>query len=147
MKTMLTYLSIIGFLILVFVLSLLFTQGSCLGKGIIAITVQILSVLLMIWARVTFGMRSFHATANPTEGGLVTTGPYRFLRHPIYASIFYFISAGTLSHISVPNMILEAAAIAGILVRIITEENLLVKRYPEYFNYSSKTKRIIPFIF
>jgi protein-S-isoprenylcysteine O-methyltransferase Ste14 len=141
------YLSVIGFLILVFVLLVLFNQGSIIGGGIIASTIQIFSVLLMIWARITFGIRSFHATANPTEGGLVTTGPYRFLRHPIYASIFYFISAGTLSHISVLNMILEAAAIAGILVRIFTEENLLIKRYPEYINYSSKTKRIIPFIF
>jgi protein-S-isoprenylcysteine O-methyltransferase Ste14 len=34
-------------------------------------------------ARVTFGGRSFHVGANPTEGGLVTKGPYRFVRHPI----------------------------------------------------------------
>jgi len=144
---MLKYLSIIGYLMLIFVLMILVTQGSIIGRGVIAITVQIVSVLLMIWARVTFGMRSFHATAEPTEGELVTTGPYRFLRHPIYASIFYFISAGTLSHISALNMILEAIAIAGILVRIIIEENFLIKRYPEYIKYSSRTKRIMPFIY
>jgi len=45
----------------------------------------------MLWARLTFGGRSFHAGANPTAGGVVTTGPYRFVRHPIYAAILYFL--------------------------------------------------------
>jgi hypothetical protein len=39
----------------------------------------------------TFGARSFHAGANPTDGGVVTAGPYRFFRHPIYAAILYFL--------------------------------------------------------
>src|SRR5713101_347897 len=59
----------------------------------IGITVQILALGLMLWARVTFGRRSFHAGANPTAGGLVTRGPYRFLRHPIYAAAMYLIWA------------------------------------------------------
>ena len=50
----------------------------------------------MVAARITFGRRSFHAAANPTEGGLVTTGPYAYIRHPIYAAILYFVWAGAL---------------------------------------------------
>src|SRR6187399_2098428 len=61
------------------------------------VVVQVLAVILVIWARVTFGMRSLHFAANPTDGGLVTSGPYRFVRHPIYAAILFFVWAGVAS--------------------------------------------------
>src|SRR5664279_6232029 len=64
------------------------------GAGL---ALQGIAVLLMIWARLTFGMRSFHATANPTEGGLVTNGPYRYWRHPIYAAVLLFVWTGVLT--------------------------------------------------
>lgn len=38
----------------------------------VAIAVQVPAALLMNWARWSFGARSVHAGANPTEGGLVT---------------------------------------------------------------------------
>src|SRR5215216_6718382 len=60
--------------------------------------VQGFAVLLMIWARLTFGMRSFNPGASPTEGGLITTGPYRFWRHPIYAAVIIFVAAGAISY-------------------------------------------------
>jgi len=51
-----------------------------------AIAVQVAAVILMLWARVTFRLRSFHASAEPTAGGLVVAGPYRYIRHPIYTA-------------------------------------------------------------
>jgi protein-S-isoprenylcysteine O-methyltransferase Ste14 len=100
----------------------------------------------MVWARITFGRRSFHASADTTEGGLVTTGPYRFIRHPIYASILFFLGAAELSRISVINLIIAVIGSIGIVIRIYTEEHFLMLRYPEYAQYAARTKRIIPFI-
>jgi protein-S-isoprenylcysteine O-methyltransferase Ste14 len=118
-----------------------------LGTGTVTITVQVAAALLMLWARLTFGRRSFHASADPTEGGLMASGPYRYLRHPIYASVIYFVWAGVVCHISITTVLLGSVATAGLVVRIIAEERLVVKRYPEYASYASCTKRIIPFIF
>jgi protein-S-isoprenylcysteine O-methyltransferase Ste14 len=95
----------------------------------------------------TFGGRSFHAAARPTEGGVVTSGPYRYVRHPIYAAVIYFTWAGILSHLSILNLVLGICAIAGAGLRIVAEEKLLVDRYPEYKRYANRTKRIIPFLF
>jgi protein-S-isoprenylcysteine O-methyltransferase Ste14 len=106
----------------------------------------VLAALLMLWARLTFGARSFHAGANPTAGGIVTTGPYRFIRHPIYAAILYFVWAGVASHFSARALSAGLSATAAIVVRLAAEERLLVERYPEYRDYAARTRRLIPFV-
>jgi protein-S-isoprenylcysteine O-methyltransferase Ste14 len=111
------------------------------------ITVQAAAVLLMIWARMTFGRRSFHASADPTEGGLVTTGPYRFIRHPIYTAACLFGWAGAVSNWSAPAAVLGAMMTVGAIVRMLCEERLVVERYPEYREYARTTRRMVPFIF
>jgi protein-S-isoprenylcysteine O-methyltransferase Ste14 len=138
--------SLIGYLIVVVVLVCLFLEGSLLGSGPLSIVVQLLAVVLMVWARITFGRRSFHAGADPTKGGLVTTGPYSFIRHPIYASILYFMWAGVLSHPSAIDLLLGCFGTGGLFLRIHAEERLIVLNYPDYVNYAARTKRLIPFL-
>jgi protein-S-isoprenylcysteine O-methyltransferase Ste14 len=138
--------STVGLLIAILATVTLVFQESIFAVGFVAILVQVFAALNMLWARLTFGGRSFHATADPTEGGLVTSGPYRFLRHPIYAAVLYFLWAGILSHISLINVLLGVGATIGLFMRIFAEERLVTERYPEYAAYASRTKRIIPFI-
>ncbi len=140
-------LSSLGYVVAALMLLILFYRQSLFAKGITFIIIQILAALLMVWARITFGRRSFNVTAEPTEGGLVTSGPYRYFRHPIYASIIYFTWAGILTHVSLLNVFIGLAATGGLAVRIYAEERLLGEKYPEYKEYTSRTKRIIPFIF
>jgi protein-S-isoprenylcysteine O-methyltransferase Ste14 len=139
-------LSITGYIILAAALVVLILRKSFFAEGSILIVIQILAAMLMLWARLTFGLRSFHAAANPTEGGLVTTGPYKFIRHPIYASIIYFISAAVISHPSLINLIIGAACLLGAGIRIYAEEKLIIEKYPGYADYAKRTKRIIPYV-
>jgi protein-S-isoprenylcysteine O-methyltransferase Ste14 len=138
--------SIAGYLIMVLVLLLLIKEGWLLGTNVIAIAVQVLAVGLMIWARATFGRRSFYPVGNPTEGRLVTSGPYRYIRHPIYASVLYFIWAGVLTHLSTESVVVGLCGLVGVGMRIFVEEKLLRKRYPEYAAYAGRTKVLIPFV-
>ncbi len=133
------------FLMLVAVLGLVYARG-LFSREPITIAVQILAACLMIWARVTFGRRSFHLEANPTQGGLVTVGPYRYIRHPIYASILYFVSAAVLANWSTANFLLLIVLFSGVAVRIYCEEKLVLEVYSDYAEYAKRTKRIIPFI-
>lgn len=114
----------------------------------LTIIIQLLSVGLMIWARITLGVRSFHAAANTTKGELITTGPFRWVRHPIYASIIIFFMASLISFPYLKTIIGVILIFVGLLTRMLLEEKSLKKIYKEEYEiYSKHTKRIIPFIF
>ena len=115
--------------------------------SLITIGLQLCAGLVMLWARLTFGTRSFHGSATPTEGGLVTTGPYRYIRHPIYAAILLFMWAGVAANFSLGVAAMATLASGGALVRMLCEEQLVEQRYPEYASYAKVTKRMIPYVF
>src|SRR5215208_1932803 len=142
--------SIVAVVVLVIAIVALYLRHELLGTNALAVGLQVAAAALMLWARVTFGRRSFHAAANPTAGGLVTWGPYRYWRHPIYAAILLFVWVGIHSQHSPPS--LPAILLAGLAtimtaVRIQAEETLVRGMYPEYSAYAARTKRIIPFVF
>ena len=118
--------------------------GDILATGPVGWVLQGGAVALMIWARATFGRRSFHFAANPTSGGLVTWGPYRWIRHPIYASILLFIAVAIVDHPTASNAALGLIAMAGTAVRMHAEEVLVAAQYPEYREYARATRRLIP---
>jgi len=131
--------AVAGIVVLVLIQHLFATHPVLIG-------VQVGAVLLMLWARMTFGFRSFHAAASTTEGGLVTTGPYRFWRHPIYASILYFVWAGQVQSPTALSLAAAGAVTLGLFARMLLEEQLLRATYPEYAEYSRRAKRLIPFV-
>ncbi len=124
----------------------LYFQHDLFTRRPFPLALQVAAAVLMLWARLTFGLRSFHVAANPTEGGLVTHGPYRFVRHPIYASILLFIWTGVAVHPSAFSVSMGALASLAIAVRIGSEERMVFERYPEYAAYAAHTRRIVPFI-
>jgi protein-S-isoprenylcysteine O-methyltransferase Ste14 len=139
--------SVFGFLLMVAGILGLLWRRSLFSLAYFVIVAQVAAVALLVWARVTFGWRSFHFAANPTQGGLVTTGPYRYIRHPIYTAACGFIWAGALAHWSLAALAFAGMVTAGALVRMRCEERLLVERYPEYREYAASTRRMIPYVF
>jgi protein-S-isoprenylcysteine O-methyltransferase Ste14 len=137
----------VGFILGVLAILALVWRRAALAGSPLAACIQVLAAILMIWARLVFGRRSFHASAEATEGGLVTTGPYRFIRHPIYAALLLFLAAGALSHVNPVNVLLLLVVCGGMAVRIVAEERLIIESYPEYVEYAARTKRVIPFVY
>ena len=138
--------SIVAFALMVGGLFWLIERREVIARSAPAVAVQIAAVALMIAARLTFGSRSFHAAANPTKGGLVTSGPYRWLRHPIDAAILYFVWSTALDRHSWQAIAAAAIVTAGAGIRMIAEETLLIGTHPEYLAYRARTARIIPFV-
>src|SRR4026208_1117270 len=95
---MLKTLSIVGYAGMIGGLLALLAMRALFSSSPLVISLQVLAFLLFLWARVTFGRRSYHVVADPTEGGLVTGGPYRYIRHPIYSAMCLFAAAGVAAH-------------------------------------------------
>jgi protein-S-isoprenylcysteine O-methyltransferase Ste14 len=139
--------SVVVFLLAVLGLIYLIFKKYILSENPVGIVIQVLAVILMVWARITFGVRSFHAVANTTKGGLVTHGPYTWWRHPIYAAVIYFVWAAVFSH-PYPDAIVAAFLVSmSLFARMLIEEKFLRATYPEYNDYSKRAKRLIPFLF
>lgn len=139
--------SLIAFGVAIIGVFYLLDKNYIFSKNPISIIIQVCAVALMIWARLTFGVRSFNASANATTGKLVTNGPYHFLRHPIYAAIIYFFIASIIAFPFIDTIGAVALIVAGLFVRMILEEKSLLVAYDDYAAYSKQTKRIIPFVF
>lgn len=139
--------SLIAFIISLIGLFYLFRNHLIISDNPIAITIQICAVGVMIWARITFGMRSFNASANSTKGKLVTNGPYKWLRHPIYTSIIYFFLACLIAFPKIETLIAVLIIVFSTYARMLFEEKSLIETYENYPEYSKKAKRLIPFLF
>ena len=144
---MLKIISVLGLVVMIGALIGLYEIGVLFTAQPLAIASQLAAVALMVWARVTFGRRSFHAAANPTAGGLVTTGPYRIIRHPIYTAACLFGWGPILVHWSLVSVALGILLLLGALMRMICEERLVKQKYREYAEYAKVTKRMVPYLF
>jgi protein-S-isoprenylcysteine O-methyltransferase Ste14 len=88
---------------------------------------------------------SFSIMAEARE--LVTSGAYRFVRHPLYLAEEIATIGGVMQFLSAWTMMLLVAQIAFQLRRITNEETLLTEIFPEYSKYRERTARIIPGIY
>lgn len=89
-------------------------------------------------------------TAGPlptAEGQLVTSGPYRFARHPIYGGLSLFMMGTALLLDSVSGFFVALLLIPFFLSKAAYEERHLRMRYPGYLAYKQMVPRwLIPFV-
>jgi protein-S-isoprenylcysteine O-methyltransferase Ste14 len=139
-------ISIIATLILFACVLVLVIRRSFFGNGVVSITLQVLGLLLVLWARLTFGLRSLHFAANPTKGPLITSGPYHYIRNPIYAAVWLVTWTAVAVHWSIMNAFVAMVTAIMLVIKILCEERLVRAAYPEYEAYSRRTARLIPFV-
>ena len=79
---------------------------------------------------------------------LVTSGIYRYIRHPLYTSLLYFTWGAFLKDISWVSFILGLAASASLVAAAKADEKECIQYFGDpYRQYMKYTKRFIPFLF
>lgn len=105
-----------------------------------------LGLAFAIWARIHIGRNWGTPMMERAEPELVTSGPYRLVRHPIYSG---FVVAGIGTAIGLSWWWLAAVALAGVyfVYSATVEERYLTDEFPDtYPAYKRSTKMLLPFI-
>jgi len=99
-----------------------------------------------IWARRHIGRNWGTPMTQKNEPELVTSGPYRLVRHPIYSGI---LAAGVGTAVALSWLWLSAVGVAAayFLYSATVEERYMTEQFPDsYPVYKRSTKMLIPFI-
>jgi protein-S-isoprenylcysteine O-methyltransferase Ste14 len=106
-----------------------------------------LGVGFAVWARVRIGRNWGSPMTQKDEPELVTSGPYRLVRHPIYSGI---LVAGIGTAVALSWMWLTAVVLAGIYLvySAIVEERFMTEQFPDTYPACKRsTKMLVPFVF
>lgn len=113
----------------------------------IGVTLLLLGILLFMLVLITFGQIM---TPNPVPGDkykLNTSGLYGIVRHPMYFTVLVLITGIILYFQAFYSLIWIPVAFIFLLYKIKFEEQFLSKKFPEYPQYKTHTRKIIPFVY
>ncbi|EJT05362.1 methyltransferase [Rhizobium sp. CCGE 510] len=107
-------------------------------------TVMALGFVLQISAKLSL-RRSFGLV--PANRGVKIGGPYKLVRHPMYAGYLMTHIGFFMAHPSLWNFSIYATALAAQCLRLLAEERLL-QQDPAYTAFMATTRyRLVPFVF
>jgi protein-S-isoprenylcysteine O-methyltransferase Ste14 len=112
-----------------------------MSQTMIATTISLIGTCLSIFALAHLG-RSFSLMAEARR--LVTSGPYRLVRHPLYVFETLASIGILLQFLSLETLIVFFIYVLIQVQRMNNEEAILERVFPEYHDYRLRTSRVIP---
>jgi len=121
-------------------------EGPGLALGALALVAGGMSCAY--WARLHLGRNWSGQVIVKVGHSLITSGPYRWVRHPIYSGMILAL-IGTVLATGAPYGFVALALIGfGFFMRVRLEEALMRETFPgDYDRYSRHTARLIPGVF
>ena len=118
--------------------------GDNFAPNEVAFIVMLLGLALSVWAKLSL-QRSFGLAA--ANRGIMIAGPYRLLRHPMYAGYAITFIGFLLANPLAWNFAVCGIAMVCQVLRILAEERLL-RADPAYVELSARTRyRLLPGVF
>ena len=97
------------------------------------------------WARVRIGRFWSSAVVLKADHALIRGGPYALTRHPIYTGLLLALTGTALARDSLAGLLGLALLLAGFVVKLRQEEQLLLERFgPAYQAYRAEVPALIP---
>ena len=117
------------------------------ASGIAGIILTMAGLGFSGWARFNLGRYWSSMVMIKTGHQLIRTGPYRFVRNPMYTGILVAFLGAVIAIGELPAFFALAIGIISIWVKIKAEEELLLEKFgEEYTRYKQEVKAIIPFV-
>jgi len=132
-------------------------QFACIGAIVLSgpwvarhgalFTLELVGCLLGIWAVVTMQWNNLSVLPEVRPGSrLVTDGPYRWIRHPMYTALLTIMLALVCESFSYWRGLSWIILSATLLVKLSYEEVCLREAFDDYDAYRLRTWRLIPWI-
>ncbi len=117
-----------------------------LAFEVIGLIVFISGLALAIWARAYLGRNWGMPMSEKHNPELITAGPYKYIRHPIYTGIITGF-LGTAIAINISLLLIFFFASTYFIYSATKEEQYLARKFPKTFlKYKKTSKMLIPFI-
>ncbi len=106
-----------------------------------------IATITALWIFTHNRVGNFNITPEIRENAkLIVTGPYRFVRHPMYSSLILFMVGVVLHWFSFLNLLFLMIMIFALALKAFREEKLWQVEDESYREYKEKTTMIIPYI-
>ncbi len=115
------------------------------GLRWMGITLGVVSLALYVWSRETLGVAWSSQLQMCAKHHLVTTGPYAWVRHPIYLAMMGFMTSIALVTANGFLIAFLVISILDLALRIPKEEQMMVEAFSdEYLAYMQRTGSLFP---
>lgn len=130
-----------------FLLTVIVWPINNLHFSIIGLLLILVSSAIALWALVTNKPGNFNVHPMPkVTGKLITHGIYRYIRHPMYSSLFFGGLGAIFFHFIWWKLLAWILLVITLALKARFEEQALCLHYPEYQDYQLTNKAFIPFI-
>ena len=114
--------------------------------GVVGVILCATGMAFLVWGRQYLGRNWSQTVSVKKDHELVTSGPYRYVRHPMYAGGLLACFGSAIVG-GGPWIFLLVILGAIFLWRVGAEDKLLKRQFPnEYADYKKRTKALIPFV-
>jgi protein-S-isoprenylcysteine O-methyltransferase Ste14 len=123
-------------------------SGPWLAPPPLLLAMEAAAVALGLWALLTVRLDNVQITPDPRQGArLVRHGPYRWIRHPMYAALLLGALALVLAQPTPLRWLLWLVLLADLLIKLHYEEHLLRQHFADYRAYMAQSKRLVPYLY
>lgn len=106
------------------------------------------AVVLAVWTLAHNRPGNFNIRPEPKASGrLVTGGPYRYMRNPMYSAVLLFAAAEVVAYADMWKIACWLLLALVLLAKVMLEERALRALFPGYAAYAKRVRRFIPGVF
>jgi protein-S-isoprenylcysteine O-methyltransferase Ste14 len=109
--------------------------------------IVLLGLGFTVWARIVLGRNWSGIVTVKQDHELVTAGPYRWVRHPIYTGLLAAFAGSAIARGEWRGVLAVAIAFAALWRKLVLEERWMIETFGDaYLEYRRNVRALIPFV-